>query len=233
MILKRRETVGLWRRVRNFFWPEIGFNRAAKYMSHKVNRISGSPHAIALGFAAGAFASFTPAVGFHFVLAALIAWIVGYGRDKVGLTLGGAPIQLLVGLSGLPFGYLEYMILRPEPQAAALTLSSLFVPALILMVCTGFSEELIFRGIMQRAATETFGGMGWLYVAGIFAMMHMGHASWLDIPFVFGVSLFFSWVVSKTGSILGVTLAHGLTNIALFLVLPLLPQVSGMGAPLL
>jgi membrane protease YdiL (CAAX protease family) len=101
------------------------------------------------------------------------------------------------------------------------------------MVCTGFSEELIFRGIMQRAAVETFGETGWLYVAAIFSMMHMGHASWVDIPFVFGVSLFFSWVVSKTGSILGVTISHGLTNIILFLILPLLPRIGGGGPPIM
>ena len=90
MILKRRDTVSLWRRVRNLFWHEIGFHRAAKYISHKVNRISGSPHAIALGFAAGAFASFTPAVGFHFVLAALIAWIIGGNilASAIGTSVG-------------------------------------------------------------------------------------------------------------------------------------------------
>ena len=90
MILKRRESVGLWRRVRNFFWPEIGFQRAAKYISHKVNRIKGSPHAIALGFAAGAFASFTPAVGFHFVLAALVAWVIGGNilASAIGTSVG-------------------------------------------------------------------------------------------------------------------------------------------------
>ena len=64
------------RKVRNFFWPEIGFQRALRYISHKINRISGSPHSIALGFAAGAFASFTPMIGFHFVLAGLLAWII-------------------------------------------------------------------------------------------------------------------------------------------------------------
>jgi membrane protease YdiL (CAAX protease family) len=165
--------------------------------------------------------------------ALLIAWIVGYGREKIGLALGYVPDQLWVGMGGLLVGYVEYLILRPEPQVDSLALKHLFVPAIILMVCTGFSEELIFRGIMQRAAMETFGKMGWLYVAGIFAMMHMGHASWVDIPFVFGVSLFFSWVVSKTGSILGVSIAHGLTNIVLFLVLPLLPKIGGGGVPIL
>lgn len=90
MILKRRETISLWRRVRNFFWPEIGFHRAARYMGHKVNRITGSPHAIALGFAAGAFASFTPAIGFHFVIAALIAWVIGANvlASAIGTSVG-------------------------------------------------------------------------------------------------------------------------------------------------
>jgi hypothetical protein len=90
MILKRRKAVSVWRRVRNFFWPEIGFQRAAKYMGHKVNRITGSPHAIALGFAAGAFASFTPAIGFHFVLAAIIAWAIGANilASAIGTSVG-------------------------------------------------------------------------------------------------------------------------------------------------
>jgi len=90
MILKRRKSVGWIRKVRNFFWPEIGFQRAVKYISHKVNRISGSPHAIALGFAAGAFASFTPLIGFHFVVAALVAWAVGGNllASAIGTSVG-------------------------------------------------------------------------------------------------------------------------------------------------
>jgi len=36
------------------------------------------------------------------------------------------------------------------------------------------------------------------------------------------VALFFGYSVHKTGSILGVTLSHGLTNIGLFLVFPFL-----------
>lgn len=90
MILKRRKSIGWTKKVRNFFWPEIGYQRAAKYISHKVNRISGSPHAIALGFAAGAFASFTPLIGFHFVLAALIAWAIGGNMlaSAIGTSIG-------------------------------------------------------------------------------------------------------------------------------------------------
>lgn len=41
----------------------------------RVSRLSGSPHAIALGFASGAFASFTPFMGFHFIIGFLVAFI--------------------------------------------------------------------------------------------------------------------------------------------------------------
>jgi hypothetical protein len=52
----------------------MGLGRAWRYIAHRMARLSASPHAIALGFAAGAFASFTPFVGFHFILAAFIAF---------------------------------------------------------------------------------------------------------------------------------------------------------------
>jgi membrane protease YdiL (CAAX protease family) len=37
---------------------------------------------------------------------------------------------------------------------------------------------------------------------------------------VFVVAVVFGWAVRRTGSLLGVTVAHGLTNVILFLVMP-------------
>ncbi len=56
----------------------------------------------------------------------------------------------------------------------------------------------------------------------LFAVLHIGFLSLIDVVFVFAVALFFGWVVKKTGSLLGVTLAHGITNILLYLVVPFL-----------
>ena len=67
---------------------------------------------------------------------------------------------------------------------------------------------------------ETFGWRGIIYISLLFAVLHMGFLSWLDVVFVFAVALFFSWVVKKTGSLFGVTLSHGITNIVLFLIAP-------------
>jgi membrane protease YdiL (CAAX protease family) len=95
--------------------------------------------------------------------------------------------------------------------------------ALMLVATTGFVEEFVFRGVLQRAAVESIGGWrGMVYVSVLFSIMHMGFQSWIDVLFVFAVAMFFSWAVKKTGSLLGVTLAHGITNIMLFLVIPFL-----------
>ena len=166
-----------------------------------------------------------------FITAFVVVRTLGLSGASISMKWGRVPLQLLFGLSGLALGYIEYQILRPQPLAKALTWKEAAIPALILLVCTGFLEELIFRGIMQRVAVRSLGRFGLIYVALIFAILHIGHRSLLDILFVLGVGLLFGWVVVKTRSLLGVTLAHGFTNIMLFVVLPLLPALSPSIAP--
>jgi len=81
-------------------------------------------------------------------------------------------------------------------------------------------EEFMFRGVLQRSAVEVFGSWGIVYVSLLFAIVHLIHRSVIDLALVFVISLFFGWVVKKTGSLLGVTLSHGITNVLLYLVLP-------------
>lgn len=75
-MFERRNKLGVLRRVRDFFWPRSGWNRASKYVFHRVARLPGTPYTLAAGFACGAAISFTPFVGLHFVLSALLAWIL-------------------------------------------------------------------------------------------------------------------------------------------------------------
>jgi LysM repeat protein len=128
----------------------------------------------------------------------------------------------LLALSGLGFGVAEYFILRPEPLIDELSWRSAALPALILLVGTGFNEEFVFRGVMQSACRQTFGKLSILYVAVVFAILHLGYKSVSDVVFVFVVGLLFGWLVARTRSLLGVTLSHGITNIALYLVVPFL-----------
>jgi len=145
-----------------------------------------------------------------------------YSRHDVGLSAGKLPLQLLVGATGIPFGIAEFYIMRPEPLADSLTWSSLALPALILLVATGFTEEICFRGVMQRSANEVLGRWGWIFIAALFTALHTGYLLVSDVLFVLLVGIFFGWVVKRTGSLLGVTLSHGITNIILYLVAPLI-----------
>lgn len=63
-------------KLKEFVWPSIGVRRAWAYRMHRLSRMNVTPHKLAVGFAAGAFASFTPFIGLHFILAALVALVV-------------------------------------------------------------------------------------------------------------------------------------------------------------
>jgi len=156
----------------------------------------------------------------------MVMRLLGYKRSEVGLTLGplrSLPLQLGIASSGFLFGWLEYLILKPEPMVSQLSWTVVLPIALMLAATTGFVEEFVFRGVLQRAAAESIGGWrGIIYVSVLFAAMHMGFQSWIDVLFVFAVAMFFAWAVKRTGSLLGVTLAHGITNVMLFLVIPFL-----------
>ncbi len=53
-----------------------GWRRYAKRILLRLSQLGGTPYSIAAGVACGVAVSFTPFVGFHFVLAAATAWLV-------------------------------------------------------------------------------------------------------------------------------------------------------------
>ncbi len=75
-MFRRRDKLSLGQRVRNFVWPRAGWWRASKYVVCRVRRLPGAPGAIALGFACGAFVSFTPLFFLHYLLAIALAWLL-------------------------------------------------------------------------------------------------------------------------------------------------------------
>ncbi len=77
MLFRRRVPLNLFARLRVAAWPRRSWSRSVRYFAKRVLRLSASPHAIAAGVAAGAFASFTPFVGLHFLIGFLIAFLIG------------------------------------------------------------------------------------------------------------------------------------------------------------
>jgi len=76
VVFKRRDRRGWLRVTAEFLWPRGGWRRAAGYVMHRLRRLPDSPHRICLGIACGAFVSFLPIFGLHFLAAALLAWLL-------------------------------------------------------------------------------------------------------------------------------------------------------------
>ena len=75
-MFRRRVDLHPIEKLREIFWPRSGWKRTLQYGWRRVWRLSGTPHAIALGVAAGVFSSCTPFFGFHILIAMLIAWVI-------------------------------------------------------------------------------------------------------------------------------------------------------------
>ena len=76
MVFKRRNQRTWLQWIGDGFYPKGGWSRAASYVVHRLRRLPDPPHKIARGIAAGVFVCFTPFFGFHFILAAILAFIM-------------------------------------------------------------------------------------------------------------------------------------------------------------
>ena len=148
-----------------------------------------------------------------------VAQATRFKLSEIGLNMHKWHLQLMVATTGIGFGIVEYLILKPEAMIEELTFGELIVPALILIVATGLVEELAFRGIIQRAAQGVI-TWGWVFVAFLYTALYIGHISALHCLLVLAIALFYGWVVKQTKSIIGVGLSRGLMNVGLFLVYP-------------
>lgn len=85
--------MGPWERFRLYIWPRRSFARSFQYFAKRVLRLRATPHAIAAGVAAGVFASWTPLIGFHFLLAFALAYVVAGNLIAAGIgTAFGNPL---------------------------------------------------------------------------------------------------------------------------------------------
>jgi uncharacterized protein len=76
VVFKRRDPRSILRILGDAVWPRGGWMRGFQYVRHRMHRLPGTPEQIARGVFAGVFASFTPFFGMHFLVAALLAWVM-------------------------------------------------------------------------------------------------------------------------------------------------------------
>ncbi|PTE22158.1 DUF2062 domain-containing protein [Cereibacter changlensis JA139] len=107
MVFKRREKRTYTQLLTESVYPRGGWRRAAYYVQHRLQRLPDEPHRIARGVFAGVFISFTPLFGFHFLGAALIAWILrGNILAALLATFVGNPLTTpIIAVSSIELGH--------------------------------------------------------------------------------------------------------------------------------
>lgn len=144
-------------------WPRTSWRRSAKYFTRRVMRLSASPHAVAAGVASGVAASFTPFIGFHFLLSFVIAFFVRGNMLAAALgTAVGNPLTFpfiwlatfevgnrVLGVSGhgLDSGGIGQGLFHDSLA----NLWPILKPMLIGSVPLGLTAGLIFYGLVRWA----------------------------------------------------------------------------------
>jgi membrane protease YdiL (CAAX protease family) len=155
----------------------------------------------------------------------------GYRRDDAGVSLPRSwqrgLYDLIVAASGIGLGYLRFRTSGSDSSPPESISVAGLSAAILLAVGTGFTYEFVYRGILQRAATDLFGPLaGVVFVATLSTVPIIGQRSPLDAGVIFLVAIVFGTVVQLTHSILGVSIAH---TIAILSALVVFPAIAGSG----
>jgi membrane protease YdiL (CAAX protease family) len=168
-------------------------------------------------------------VGIPLLLAAgLTIRLLRLPREALGLQTHYPELQTLIAVSGLPLGLAAFTILRPQPLFGGLDWAAMLVSAVLVAFFTGFTEEFIFRGLVQAVVCEGFGAAGAIVGSSVlFAAMYIGSLSPGYVGFMAVVGLYFGFCVDKTRSLWGVAWAHSLMSIGLIVIWPALLASPG------
>ena len=80
----------------------------------------------------------------------VVARILNISVKQLGISIRFSWLQIVIVLSGLIIGAVEYIILKPDPLLTDYSWDKVLSYSIIFIACPGFIEELIFRGVLQH-----------------------------------------------------------------------------------
>jgi CAAX protease family protein len=152
-------------------------------------------------------------------------WIVRvtrFSQLRLNLNLMDWIGQYIFGMSGIPLGVIAFLVLKQSPD---INQNSnwiwIIIQLLTLTLFGAISEEIIFRGLIQQAFSDTFGYLSIFITSVLYACMFIGTLSIAYILFFSLTGLLFSIWVHFSKSLWGSIVAHTLLNIVFILLLVL------------
>jgi membrane protease YdiL (CAAX protease family) len=153
--------------------------------------------------------------------------IAGYNRRDIGLVAEAWVRRVAIALVpiGLVAGVILELVGRPLPIFGAISGPSLGPVLIAAVVATGLVEELLYRGLLQRAATHRLGAAnGIVYASALYtALAWTAWTAWTPngIVLVFITALALGTMTRLTGSVIPAVATHASLNVGLLIVGPL------------
>lgn len=143
-------------------------------------------------------------------------------RD-LGRAMLHVPVLLVVA-AGL--ASVEYLILEPGALVPSWNVGHALRIVVVMVLLVGFTEEFVFRGILQQTIEATAGRFTGIALSSlVFGVMHSSLQLPGAIAFGVGVGVFYALLYDWTDNLVIVTILHGTQNVFLFAVFPLLGPI--------
>jgi membrane protease YdiL (CAAX protease family) len=145
-------------------------------------------------------------------------------RGRLRLAIRRPWLDVGIGALGIPAGVVGYVLLRPGQLLPGASPVQILGGIVALVVFAAFTEEVLFRGLLQTVAVDAFGSsrLGVGYAAMLSAVLYLGSGS---LPYTIAVgvyALLLGATILRDGSIWGATASHGLALLGMGFVWPVL-----------
>lgn len=136
------------------------------------------------------------------------------------------PLSVVIGLL---IAEAEFFIVPVVPLVPNISFYNMVDIVLIMIFCVGLVEELIFRSLIQTRLEGVFGTtVGLIATSLLFGVMSSVYGTGSGVLFASLVGLILGYMFIKTRSLPFVALTHGLVNVFLFSLIPLLGPGLGI-----
>jgi membrane protease YdiL (CAAX protease family) len=155
----------------------------------------------------------------------IVSRLARFSRPDLGLVADRRVALLAIALFpvGLALGLAWYPIAGPVGIGAGQDPVDLLELLVTFAIVTGIVEEVLFRGLLQRAASERLGSMaGIAYVAVLYTVLAASPWGLAGIPFILSAALCLAALTAVTRSVVPAVAAHVGLNLGVLLMAVLL-----------
>jgi hypothetical protein len=168
-----------------------------------------------------------PPIYWHLVISApvLVAAHVaakeaGLAAATIGLRIPSWRQQAAIAVAGIPLGLGAYLVVRPGVPEYSPGFGGALLAVISLTVFAAATEELVFRGLVQTVFDGVLRCPGVLWSTLLFTLFYVSSRDAGYVGYIGVVGLLFGWWARRTGSIVGVWVAHAYLLSGLVLVWP-------------